>query len=259
MQERKDFLKEIVLEAGALIRKRLQEDMKVKRKNDDRTDLVTSVDLEVERYLVDKISNKYPKDSFLTEEKTVDLVDSDNVWIIDPIDGTMNFIYNLRDFAVSVAFYVKGKGELGVVYDVMADEMIIGVKDEGVTLNDKALPMIKPETLKQSIVDISLKTIRNLKRYNVADFYDLPPLVLSHRNIGSAAIRIAHIALNRDHVYISDHLCIWDIAAAIIILEELGGTHNYVGKELEFNSDQFIFVGANNQNLYDEIQEKFFI
>ena len=99
MTQRKQFIEQLVLEAGVLIRKRLTEDMSIEKKGGRRFDLVTSVDFEVERLLVEKISKQFPDDSFLTEEKTVDLIESDNVWIIDPIDGTMNFIYSQRDFA----------------------------------------------------------------------------------------------------------------------------------------------------------------
>ena len=259
MNSRKEFIEKIVLEAGDLIRQRITEDMEVNEKDNNRSDLVTNVDFEVERFLVEKISKEFPEDSFLTEEKTVSLEDADNVWIIDPIDGTMNFIYALRDFAISIAPYVKGVGMLGVVYDVMADELVIAQKDKGATLNGKKLNKVKPESLKQSIVDISLRTIRNSKIKGIADFSDLPVEVLSHRNLGSAAIRITHIGLNRVHAYVSDRLSIWDIAAGIIILEELGGTHNFINKDLIYNSDSFYFMGVNNTDVYKEIKDKFFI
>ena len=259
MQNRKEFMEKVILEAGALIRLRINEDMSIEEKENNRSDLVTSVDLEVERFLVDKISKEYPNDSFLTEENTVDLNEKDNVWVIDPIDGTMNFIYHLRDFAISVALYVKGEGRLGFVYDVMADELIIGEKGKGVTLNNEAVPPITPEILEQSIFDISLKSIRSLKRNEIADFYDITADVLTHRNIGSAALRTAHIGLNRNHIYISARLSFWDIAAAIIILEELGGYHNFIDREVKFNSESFRFMAANNLDLYNEVIDKYFL
>ncbi len=258
MTQRKQFIEQLVLEAGVLIRKRLTEDMSIEKKGGRRSDLVTSVDFEVERLLVEKISKQFPDDSFLTEEKTVDLIESDNVWIIDPIDGTMNFIYSQRDFAISVALYSKGQPKIGVVYDVMADEIIIAQKGLGVTINNVPVEQIVPVELKQSIVDVSLKSIRNLKINGIADLYDMSPQVLSNRNIGSAAIRIAHIGLNRAHVYINDRLSIWDVAAAMLIVDELGGTHNFKDVDLKYNSDSFFFMGANNQNVYDEIKRIFF-
>ncbi len=258
MLKRKQFIEKLVIEAGELIRERLHEDMSIEKKGGKRSDLVTSVDYEVERLLVEKLSQQFPEDSFLTEEKTVDLIESENVWIIDPIDGTMNFIYDQRDFAISVALYSKGKAKLGFVYDVMANELIVAQKGLGVTLNDKPLEQILPVVLKQSIVDVSLKTIRNLKIKEIADLYDLTPEILTNRNMGSAAIRIVHIALNRVHAYINDNLSIWDIAAAILILEELGGTHNFKGQDLDYNSEGFFFMAANNQKIYDEIKTLFF-
>lgn len=258
MQERRKFVEKIVLEAGVFIRKRINQDMSISEKNQDRSDLVTSVDIEVEKFIVNKISEKFPNDSFLTEEKTVDLTNSDNVWIIDPIDGTLNFIYSLRDFAISIAFYVKGKGKFGIVYDVMADELVVGVVDEGVTLNNEKIPALKDVSLKHSIVDLSLRTITNLKKKNIANFDNLEPNILSHRNLGSASLRIIHIGLNRIHVYINDRLSIWDIAAAIIILKELGGTHIFEDKPLVYNSESFYFMAANNKKVKKEIEDNYY-
>lgn len=259
METRTEYVKKVVLETGQLIRQRINEDMQINRKGGRRSDLVTSVDIEAEEFIVEQISKRFPNDSFLTEEKTTELEESDYVWIIDPIDGTMNFIYTLRDFAVSIALYVKGVGELGIVYDVMADELFVGIKNQGVTLNGEKTVKLKPVVLKQAIVDVSLKTIRNLKNNGVADLYDLPPAALTHRNLGSAALRITHIGFNRVHMYISDRLSVWDIAAAIIILEELGGVHNFMNKELKYNSDSFFFMASNNKAIESEIKDKFFI
>lgn len=259
METRLELVKKVVLETGQLIRQRINEDMEIETKGGRRSDFVTSVDIEAEKFIVDKISAQFPNDSFLTEEKTVSLQESDYVWIIDPIDGTMNFIYTLRDFAVSIALYVNGVGKIGVVYDVMADELFVGVKGKGVTLNGKPIPKLTPVTLKQSLVDISLKSIRSLRNKGIADLVNLSPAILSHRNLGSAALRITHIGLNRVHMYIASQLCVWDIAAAIIILEELGGVHNFMDKELPYNYDDFVFMGSNNKEIEVEIKEKFFI
>lgn len=258
MQARKEFVEKIVFEAGALIRKRINEDMSITEKDNNRSDLVTSVDIEVEKFLVDKISKEFPDDSFLTEEKTVTLTETNNVWIIDPIDGTLNFIYSLRDFAISIALYVKGKGKIGIVYDVMADEMVVGVANEGVTLNNNKVMPIDDISLEQSIVDISLRTMTNLKKSNKANFDELESNILSQRNLGSAALRTIHIGLGRIHIYINDRLSIWDIAAAVIILEELGGTHTFINKQLEYNSDSFNFMAANNEKVKKEIIDKYF-
>lgn len=259
MLERKDFIIEVILEAKDIIKQRIKEDFKVSIKNNNHSDLVTAVDVEIEKFLVKRISKQFVNDAFLTEEKTTTMEESDYLWIIDPIDGTMNFVYTLKDFAISVALYHKGIGVLGIVYDVMNDEMFVGVKDEGVFLNGEKLEAVKSVNLKQAIVDVSLKTIMNMKNNQMADLVNLPKYALSHRNLGSAALRICHIATNRIHVYLSDTLCIWDIAAGIIILEELGGYHNFIkDDQLEFKSNHFYFFGANNAELAKEIEKKFY-
>lgn len=258
MEKRLEYVKKVVLETGELIRRRLNEEMEIKEKDGQRSNLVTSVDIEAEQYLVEEISKKFPKDSFLTEEKTISLTKSDYVWIIDPIDGTMNFVYTAKDFAISVALYVKGEGLLGIVYDVMANELFVGVKDHGVSLNGKKISKLKSVPLEESIVDISLKSVLSLRNKGIAELSNLTPEIFSHRNMGSAALRIVHIGLNRIHVYISAKLCVWDIAAAIIILEELGGVHIFMEKKLPFNSDNFWFMAANNKKVETQIKDKFF-
>ena len=259
MLGRKDFIIQTVKEAGEIIKQRINEDYKVSLKKGNNSDLVTAVDVEIEKFLVEKISEAYPTDAFLTEERTVEMQTSDYLWIVDPIDGTMNFVYSLRDFAISIALYYKGVGVVGVVYDVMADEMFIGVKDEGATLNNKPLKKLEKHTLFDSIVDVSLKTIMNMKNRRHADFCNLPYSIKSHRNLGSAALRICHIASNRIHIYLSDKLCAWDVAAGLIILEEVGGYHNYLEEnKLKFDWGHYYFLGATDKDLYKELKAKFY-
>lgn len=259
MLERKYFIVDVILQAKDIIKQRINEDFKISIKNNNHSDLVTAVDVEIEKFLVKKISQRFPNDAFLTEEKTTTMEESDYLWIIDPIDGTMNFVYTLKDFAISIALYYKGVGMIGIVYDIMADEMFVGVKGEGVYLNNKKLDKVDYVHLNESIVDVSLKTIMNMHKNQIADLNNLPKYALSHRNLGSAALRICHIATNRIHVYLSDTLCIWDIAAGIIILEELGGYHNFIkDDQLQFKSNHFYFFAANNEELAHELVNQFY-
>lgn len=259
MNERKELIVNLVKEAQTIIKERINESYDINIKNNNQSDLVTAVDVEVEKFLVAKIKEQFPNDSFLTEENTVDLEDSDYVWIIDPIDGTMNFVYTVSDFAISVALYHKGVGVIGVVLDVMKDELIVGVKNEGASINGKAIPKLESVTLRESVVDVSLRTMIKMKEDNVADLLSMSRSILSHRNLGSAALRICHIALGRIHVYISDTLCIWDFAAGNIILEEVGGYHNYMNEPLKFDSSHVNYFAATNETLMKEVKENFYI
>lgn len=259
MDNRQQFIVELVYEAQAMINERLLENYTVNIKNNNQSDLVTEVDVEIEKFLVREISKAYPNDGFITEEKTVESNDAEYIWIIDPIDGTLNFVYTLRDFAISVGLYKNKVGMVGVVCDVVNDEMIVGIKGEGVTLNGEKVEKLQPVTLRESIVDVSLRTMDRMREMNVANLLDMSTAILSHRNLGSAALRISHIALNRVHMYISDTLCIWDFAAGIIILEELGGHHNFMDEDIIFGSDKVNFFGANNREIAEDLKERFYI
>lgn len=260
MDNRKQFIIELVLEAQQIIKERIKENFDISIKNNNQSDLVTEVDIEIEKFLVKRIKEAYPEDGFITEENTVPIEAAEYVWIIDPIDGTMNFVYTLTDFAISVALYQNKVGKIGVICDVMKDELFVGVKGEGATVNGKPIPKLEPVSVRASIVDVSLRTITTLKEQKRADLLKMSREILSHRNLGSAALRIAHIATGRIHMYISDTLCIWDFAAGMVILEEVGGYHNYLEEDdLFFGPGHFDFFGANSKTQVEEFKEKFYI
>lgn len=259
MESRKEFIVEIVKEAKDIIKQRIDENYDISIKNDNESDLVTEVDVEIEKFLVKRIKEKYPNDGFLTEESTVEMEDKEYIWIIDPIDGTMNFVYTLRDFAISVALYHNKVGEVGVIYDVMMDELFVAKKGEGATLNGIQIPQLEKTILRQSIVDVSLRTMVGLKNKGIADLVNMSNQILSHRNLGSAALRIAHIATGRVHMYISDTLCIWDFGAGLILLDEVGAYHNFQDVDvLKFDGKRVDFFGANNIDLAKDFKNKFY-
>lgn len=258
MQNRKEFIVNLVKKAQQIILSRIDESYDIEIKNDNQSDLVTAVDVEIEKFLVKRIKAEYPNDGFITEENTVPIEEKEYVWIIDPIDGTMNFVYMLRDFAISVALYHNGVGEVGVICDVVNDELLVGVRGKGLTLNGKPVPKLNNVTLRQSIVDISLRTMVGLHRKDIADLSQMSNSILSHRNMGSAALRMAHIALGRIHMYISDTLCIWDFAAGLIMLEEVGAYHNFMDEPLVFDSNRTDLLASANKDILDELKDKFY-
>ena len=259
MENRKEFIVEIVKEAKDIVKRRIDETYDISIKNNNESDLVTAVDVEIEKFLVNRIQEQYPNDGFLTEESTVEMEDKEYIWVIDPIDGTMNFVYTLRDFAISVALYHNKIGETGVIYDVMMDELFVAKRNEGATLNGVSIPKLEKTNLRQSIVDVSLRTMVGLKNKGIADLVPMSTQILSHRNLGSAALRIAHIATGRVHMYISDTLCIWDFGAGLILLDEVGAYHNFQEQdELKFDNKRVDFFGANNPDLAKDFKDKFY-
>lgn len=258
MEGRKEYIVEITKAAQQIILTKLNDNYAIDIKNNNQSDIVTEIDIEVEKFLVNKIKERYPNDGFITEENTVSDPNKDYVWIIDPIDGTMNFVYEQRDFAISIALYHEGIGEVGVVCNVVNDEMIVGVRNEGLSVNGIKPSPLTTVNLRQSIIDVSLRTMVTLNEKGIANLFKMSSSILSHRNIGSAAIRICDVALGRAHMYISDTLCIWDFAAGIIILREAGGYDNYMEEELKFTSDRVDLMVANNKGIVTELKDKFY-
>ena len=103
-QTRLEFTEKLVYETGALIRNMMASSLEIDTKS-SANDFVTNVDKAAEQFLVEGILDAYPNQDFLTEEKTIERQESDDLWIIDPIDGTLNFIYQRRNFAISIAYY----------------------------------------------------------------------------------------------------------------------------------------------------------
>ncbi|WP_028782634.1 inositol monophosphatase family protein [Thalassobacillus devorans] len=214
-----------VLEAGEQIRKKMEQPFKIETKSNP-NDLVTELDKETEKFFVEKIRNHYPQHQLFGEEgfgddiKTLD----GTVWIVDPIDGTMNFVHQKRNFAISIGIYYDGIGEIGLIYDVMADVLYTAIKGEGAYKNDKPLKRLEePQELEKSILAInSFWALRN-KRVGEEGIHRLVEKVRGTRSFGSAALEFAFVAEGIIDGYLTMSLMPWDIAAGIVIVEEVGG------------------------------------
>lgn len=248
-----EFTKDLVYKAKDYILKEMN-GMEVSLKSGF-NDFVTSVDKGTERFLVEGINAQYDHQTFLTEEEMVENKASDQVWIIDPIDGTTNFIYNQQYFAISIAYYENGKANFGIVYDVMADKMYVGISGQGAYLNGKKLEQLNQE--------LDIPNILLSSHYTIFNDYDFTPQELSkniiaHRSLGSAAIEICHVADGSLHVYQASNLNLYDIAAAVILLEEVGGNWRFGDSinHLEALHASGMFCGASNKKIFNFMDNK---
>lgn len=255
MRDRLDYMTVGVRQAGERIRELIESHAKVEitTKEHD-SDFVTNVDKQTEVYLVDHIKKRYDNQDFLTEEKTIERTKSDELWIIDPIDGTTNFIFQQKNFAISVAFYKAKKPVFGIVYDVMSDKMFIGVHGEGAYLNGVKLDnMNANKPLKNSILYGDLYSLTMFP----SGIMDLRDKIVSHRYFGAASLEICAVAENQAQAYISRNLKVWDVAAAVIILNEVEGSYFFGGHndDLYYHDADGVFISAQNKKIKEEIQE----
>jgi len=229
-------LRSWILQAGKLIRDKMNDPLIISTKSNPK-DLVTEMDKEVEFFFATKIKEFYPNHLLLGEEGYghTEINKTDTIWIIDPIDGTMNFVNQKQDFAISIGIYHQGIGEIGYIYDVMSNTLYSALRGNGAFKNNTKLPTLKNETLSvdESIVAFSHRWLLKNNFINEKSMQQLVKDVRGVRSYGSAALGFARVAEGALDAYITMRLEPWDIAAGKIIVNEVGGiTTDVQGKEL---------------------------
>jgi|LFRM01.2.fsa_nt_gb myo-inositol-1(or 4)-monophosphatase len=203
-------------------------------------DYVSYVDKEAEKQLVSALKNLIPNAGFLTEEDTVEQEEKDYTWIIDPLDGTSNYVHGLAPYNVSIALVYKKETILGVVYDPLANEMFTAIKGEKALLNNEPIDVSKKDELKNSFIgfgipyEMDTNTAAILK--NTWEHFGQA----SFRLNGAAALELCFVACGRYDAFFHSGLSPWDVAAGAFILQQAGGKitdynngHNYIfGKEV---------------------------
>ncbi|HBM3605322.1 TPA: inositol monophosphatase family protein [Listeria innocua] len=219
--EKIDYLARLwIMEAAAKIKQSFKETLDIDIKS-GRNDLVTNMDKETEAFFVKQIKEHFPNHRLFGEEGMSDDVTDLNgiVWILDPIDGTLNFVEQQRDFAISLAIYQDGVGHLAYIYDVARDELYFAEKGKGATVNGKQIPKIdKDKDLQDALLIANLSVTRK--------FPTMWEAVKASRGLrlhGAASLEYMDVATGRAGAYLSANLAPWDIAAGKIIVEELGG------------------------------------
>ncbi|PRO64762.1 inositol monophosphatase family protein [Alkalicoccus urumqiensis] len=217
----------------------------------NKDDLVTDVDKSVEALFQQRINEEFPGHRLMGEEGSHENIhDLDGVvWILDPIDGTVNFVHMGTNFAISLGIFENGKPVYGVVLDVMNDEWFTAEAGQGAYLNGRKLQKLNPVPLEKALV--SFNTGWMLKDEKLRE---VVRTVRGTRSYGSAAIELAYVAAGRLDAYISFHLAPWDIAGGCILIEETGGiATNYKGEPLDFLEKDTLF--AANPAVYKELRE----
>ncbi|MED4463362.1 inositol monophosphatase family protein [Metabacillus fastidiosus] len=252
--------KKWVQEAGELIRQSFATTLSIETKSNP-NDLVTNIDKETEQFLMGKIKEVYPEHKILGEEGSGHDITSVEgiIWIIDPIDGTMNFIHQKRNFAISVGIYKDGVGQIGLIYDVVHNELYHAVKGQGAFMNDVQLPKLKETRIEEAIISISPSWVTENRRI---DYRILAPLIKRIRGtrcFGSTALECAFVASGRISSYITMRLSAWDYAAGLVLLEEVGAVATTVyGEPLNLLENSSFFAGERNvhQQILDEYINK---
>ncbi|OZM58439.1 inositol monophosphatase [Lottiidibacillus patelloidae] len=211
-------------QAANLIKDSFTDELMVEFKSNP-SDLVTNMDVKIEKFFIEQIHATFPDHRILGEEGVGEEITSleGTVWIIDPIDGTTNFVHQQRNFAISIGIFHEGIGMLGYIFDVVGGELFHAMKGNGAYVNEKALKDLQPITLEEALFSMNASWVTENRRI---DYRKLAPIVKAARGIrsfGSAALELAYVAAGRIDGYLSMRLSPWDVAAGIVLLNEVGG------------------------------------
>ena len=188
--------------------------------------LVTDADLKSQEALVGTISRAFPGHAFLVEEKDKSLSrrESDCRWIIDPLDGTTNFVHGYPFFSISIALEVKNRVELGIVYLPFLQEMFTAVRGEGAFLNRKKIRVSRAGKIGKSLLVTGFPYyIHERSRRVLAEFNRVVRAARGIRRDGSAAIDLAFVACGRFDGFFERDLKIWDVSGGDLLVTEAGG------------------------------------
>jgi myo-inositol-1(or 4)-monophosphatase len=222
-----DFALAAARQAGQLLHESFHQQHSVRAKSSE-IDLVTEADLASERLLVNALRERFPEHAILSEEG---LGDSESaidqvpcLWLVDPLDGTVNYAHGYPVWGVSMALARQGQIALAVSYDPLRDEMFWAERDRGAWLNGRRIRVSSVERLQEALVATGFAYQRaTLQDNNLAEFGAVMPRVQGVRRAGAAILDMAHLADGRLDGYWEMHLQPWDWAAGWLIVEEAGG------------------------------------
>ena len=186
-------------------------------------DIKLRLDKESQELISDYLLSVFPDSAILGEEGNDGVAQSDYCWIVDPIDGTVNYFYGIPIFCVSIALQHKGKLVMGCVYDPMQQECFSAIAGHAPTLNGQPIAVSSRSRMAEAVVFIGHGTHDGSGEAGIRRFAHISRQVRKIRILGSAALTLCYIAAGRFDAYVEGRICLWDFAAARVILEAAGG------------------------------------
>ena len=201
---------------------------------------VTNADRKVEKIIIEELEKSKKNFSILTEESGfIKNKDKDNFWIVDPIDGTTNFLNGVPHFCISIALLFEKEIIAGVIYDPIKDEIFYAEKNGGSFLNNKSIRVSKKNDISGCLYGVNFR--KNL------------PENLIIRNTGSAALDLAYVSCGRFDGCLQKNVNLWDIAAGTVLIKEAGG----IVDNFEFKEFNKISIKASNERISVDLNKKF--
>ena len=203
------------------------------------TDFVSNADLKAEKIIIDELKKAKPNYSIISEENGIENnKDKNNTWIIDPIDGTINFLHGVPHFAISIALKTKNEIVSGCIFDPIKDEIFYAEKNIGAFFNNRRIRVSNKNQINECLFVTGGKIKKKLD--------------IQYRRSGSAALDMAYVAAGRYDGYFQNELNLWDIAAGIILIKEAGGLIN----EIDLSQSKKLNVITSTPDIHQKMLEK---
>ena len=203
-------------------------------------DFVTNSDIKVEKIIIEELKKARPNYSIVSEENGTEInKDKNNTWIIDPIDGTINFLHGIPHFAISIALKIDGELKSALIHDPIKNEIFFAEENNGAYYNNHRVRVSKKNDLEDCLFASDSNGLKSI----------YPKLNM--RNSGCAALDLAYVGSGRLDGFFHNNINLWDIAAGILIVKEAGGTTNDISKY----SDNDINIRAASSNIFPKMIE----
>jgi myo-inositol-1(or 4)-monophosphatase len=227
--------------AGKLLRQNFQQRQRVHAVAAH--DIKLEIDIEAQGLISKLLLDEFPAHALYGEEGIVGDQSSDHQWIVDPLDGTVNYFYGIPHFCVSIALRLHGEIMLGVIYDPVRDEMWTGQKGEAPKLNGCSIHVSDRTELAEAVISIGLAKTAETIDTNFPLLQAMIHRVRKCRVLGSSALDLAYVACGRFDAYIETGISLWDIAAGWLLVENAGGTVDL--RPRENMKDKYAIVASN--------------
>ena len=249
---------EAALEAGKFLKESIGNIKNVETKFGQETNLVTEIDKKSEELIIGMIRKKYPDHDFLAEESGSHDQKSEYRWIIDPLDGTLNFTHGVPLYSVSIGVERRGEIIAGVVYEPNLGELFTAEKGKGAFLNQKPIRVSKVDRLIESMLVTGFPyTIRDNPDNAVQHFVNMLMKAQGIRRLGSAAVDLAYVACGRFEGFWEVSLSPWDMAAGVLLVQEAGGRFtDFQGSASSVYSKQVLATNGLVHDMLVEILER---
>lgn len=236
---------------------RATDEIEINAKGDGLNNLVTEVDVEAQRIVIETILESFPDHAVLGEENDqVAAIDAPHLWVVDPLDGTNNFVHGVPQYAVSVAYSESGAVQAGVVLDLNRNERFEAVRGHGATLNGQPIHVSRRPTIDQILVGTGFyyergvlmeRTLEAIGRLFRRDIRGV-------RRFGAAALDLCWVACGRFDAFFEYHLAPWDYAAATLAIEEAGGRlEDRFGEPLRLGAASVVTANAEVFDSFAEV------